>query len=91
MPRSILEAMALGMPIISTSVGSIAGVIRSGENGLLINDLSLELLDMIKQLKLDSDLRERIGNDAYSDAFKLYEWNSVFNLYRQQIVTMSYN
>lgn len=37
MPVSILEAMSYGMPIISTRVGGIPEIVKSGLNGQLVN------------------------------------------------------
>lgn len=36
MPVSIMEAMALGMPVVSTSVGGLPYMIESGVNGVLV-------------------------------------------------------
>lgn len=36
LPLSILEAMAAGLPVISTNVGGVPDIVRNGENGLLI-------------------------------------------------------
>lgn len=42
LPIAILEAMSYGMPIISTNVGGIPVVVRTGENGQLIEPGNLE-------------------------------------------------
>lgn len=42
MPVSVLEAMALGFPIISTNVGGIPYLIKNGENGLLVEPNDVE-------------------------------------------------
>lgn len=36
LPLSILEAMAAGLPIISTDVGGIREIVNNGENGILV-------------------------------------------------------
>lgn len=42
MPVSVIEAMALGFPIISTNVGGIPYLIKDGENGLLVEPNDVE-------------------------------------------------
>jgi glycosyltransferase involved in cell wall biosynthesis len=43
-PKSVLEAMASGVPVVSTRVGQAAELIRDGENGLLADVDDLEAL-----------------------------------------------
>jgi glycosyltransferase involved in cell wall biosynthesis len=91
MPRTILEAMALRMPIVSTNVGSIEGVLQNEVNAIVINHSnSEELIGAIYKLINDSNLREKIANQAYTDVCEKYEWNKVFEVYRDEILNMEY-
>jgi glycosyltransferase involved in cell wall biosynthesis len=36
-PQVLLEAMARGVPVVATSVGGVARLVRDGENGLLVD------------------------------------------------------
>lgn len=88
MPRTIIEAMALKMPIITTDVGSICGVIKHGENGLLITPELDDLIYSIKKLVADNSLRYLIANNAYLDAINNYNWEKCFQIYRDEILSM---
>lgn len=91
MPRTIVEAMALNMPIISTNVGSIEGFLKNGENSIVINPNRVEeLVDAIDKLVYDEKLRETIALQGYKDVVEKYEWNKVFKLYRNEIKSMKY-
>lgn len=61
MPISILEAMAYGLPIISTNIAGIPDIVENGKNGFLYNpgDVTGYLLG-IEELISRKDLRERI-------------------------------
>lgn len=74
-PRVALEAMALGLPVISTRVGVMTDVIRDGGNGIFTSGKPNDLADKIKKLLGYPALRENMGNEARKilDRFKREE------------------
>lgn len=61
-PISIIEAMAKGLPIISTKIGSIPEIIEEGENGYLIDvGDSLALSEAIKKIVNDPKHTRSMG------------------------------
>ena len=83
MPRVILEAMAMKIPVISSKAGFIEGTIKHKENGLLteigdVNDLVAE----IEYLIYNEDERIRLTENAYRDIKERFEWNKCFDKYR---------
>ncbi len=90
MPRTILEAMAMKLPIIATNIAAIPGILNKS-NAILINPNSIEeLIKAIKTLINDNNLREQIALQGYSDVVEKYEWNKIFELYRNEIKSMKY-
>jgi glycosyltransferase involved in cell wall biosynthesis len=65
LPMAILEAMAAGLPIISTRVGSIPRVIAEGETGRLVAPGDIDALAAaLGDLAADPGARESMGNAA---------------------------
>ena len=48
-PISVIEAMALGLPIVSTNVGGIPYLLKNKKNALLVNDN--DSIDMVNKIK----------------------------------------
>ncbi|WP_100611991.1 glycosyltransferase family 4 protein [Confluentibacter lentus] len=42
MPVSVMEAMALGLPVVSTNVGGMSFLIENGQDGMLVNPDGME-------------------------------------------------
>jgi glycosyltransferase involved in cell wall biosynthesis len=62
MPVAILEAGAMGLPIVSTTVGGIADLLRDGESGLLVPDDDADrMVAAIRGLLADPSLAARLS------------------------------
>jgi glycosyltransferase involved in cell wall biosynthesis len=64
-PNVILEAMAMGLPVVTTSTTAVPELIEDGETGLLVppND-AVALADAIERLITDSELHTRLAAGA---------------------------
>ena len=61
-PNVLLEAMALGVPVVSTAISGITELVQSGQNGLLIPEKDVAALTAaLLQLEQDTALRQRLG------------------------------
>ena len=65
MPNALLEAMACGLPVISTPVGGALDVIQDGKNGVLVNvNDGNALAEKILELLDDPEKRAALGKNA---------------------------
>lgn len=69
LPMVLLEAMACGLPIVSTNVGGIGEVVAEGVNGFLVPPENPDLLaEAIERMLTDSD---RTGKISYANREKV--------------------
>ena len=67
LPSVILEAMACGTPVLTTSVGAISDIIKDGETGFLLksNDpkhIAGKIIELLNKL----ELLEQVSNNSYN-------------------------
>lgn len=63
-PRSALEAMGLGLPLIATQVGVLSDVIQNGVNGMLTTGTAADLAEKIRFLLASPEKQATIGREA---------------------------
>jgi len=83
MPVSVIEAMALGLPIISTNVGGIPFLIENEEHGILVDKNDVE--SMVKQTVRLVKNPELVSYLAYNARKKVeqFDWVVVRNKWKE--------
>jgi glycosyltransferase involved in cell wall biosynthesis len=64
-PHTVVEALAVGTPVIATRTGGVAEVVRDGENGLLVEPGDVAALAVaIDRFFADGELAARLRANA---------------------------
>ena len=68
-PQALMQAMACGLAVIATPVGSVDEIVSDNETGLMVpfKD-SAAIASAITQLRTDNDLRARLSAAAFARA-----------------------
>jgi len=78
MPIVLLEAMAVGKPILATDIYGISNAVENMKEGLLVeNNNADELISGISRLLDNQELCENLGNNAKRRAEKEFLWDTV--------------
>lgn len=64
MPKTLLEAMACGLPTIGTKIDGTKDVIEHGKNGILCETDPGSIREAIRTLMEDGELKEKLGKNA---------------------------
>jgi glycosyltransferase involved in cell wall biosynthesis len=74
LPHGVLEALAVGTPVIATAVGGVPEVVREGANGLLVSPGDVgALAEAIRRLATDDALRGALADAAADSVAELAE------------------
>jgi glycosyltransferase involved in cell wall biosynthesis len=85
-PRALMEAMVVGLPVITTNAGFCADVVESGRSGIVLgNAPQAEVCDALKSLLADQKLREEMGSAAREQAMQNFDSVILFPRYRELI------
>lgn len=90
LPISLIEAMAMELPVISTKVSGIPELVVDGRTGLLIDPAdSTQIVEAVNALLADDDRRKRMGaagRQRVVDTFNLFRMrDELFAFYEQKL------
>ncbi len=79
-PKSVLEAMSCGIPVVSTKVGMCSDIIEDNHNGFLcdVEDVG-QLCEKAERLILSEGLRRKFSKNGL-ETVKNYSWDKVARL-----------
>jgi glycosyltransferase involved in cell wall biosynthesis len=82
-PVSLIEALALGLPVVSTNVGGIPYLVKDRETALLVNDSdSKAMANAIIELIKNPELAQKIAANGRKLA-EQFDWNNVKNQWKE--------
>lgn len=73
-PHAVIEAMSLGVPVVSTRVGGVAEIVADGDNGMLVEGTPDALAGALKALLREPELRRRISARARADVAERFSF-----------------
>jgi glycosyltransferase involved in cell wall biosynthesis len=84
-PHTVVEALAVGCPVIATAVGGVPEVVVDGENGLLVPPGDQAALTAaIARFFSDDELRRRLSSAATASV-EGYSEESVFTVIESEL------
>lgn len=83
MPNSVLEALACGLPVVSTNVGGVPYIVRDNETALLVPPASPEkMAEAILLLMEDPSCSERLVANGLAEV-RRYTWEAVWPVWQK--------
>lgn len=82
-PSAMLEAMASELAVVAVDAGGgVRDAIRHRENGFLVENTDQALVDGIRELATNRELRERLSSAA-GEVSEIFSWEKMVDQYEQ--------
>ncbi len=73
-PNVLAEAMAMGLPVVSTGVSGIPELVRAGRDGVIVGERDAgALADALHELLQDPQRRQRLGEAARARVLDIFD------------------
>ena len=90
-PRTVLEAMAMGRPIVTTDTPGCRETVKNGQNGILVPPMDPEALaDAFAQLVQNPQMAHEFGKNSRKLAVQKYDSRLVANQIVDVIISHTY-
>lgn len=77
MPSSVIEAMACGLPVVSTNVGGLPYLIDDGVDGVLVPPNNVQAMAAaVQRVLVEPDLAEKLSSNARKKA-ESFDWSII--------------
>jgi glycosyltransferase involved in cell wall biosynthesis len=77
-PRSVLEAMATGLPVVTTNIRGCREAVRDGHSGYIVQPAEVDgLASAVMRLVQDSTGRLQMGRQGRALAVEMYDYRQV--------------
>ena len=87
---SVLEASAMGLPVVATNVGGTPEIIQDQETGMLFEPGDVgALAAIICQVAKNKDLAKKLGDAARQATAEKFNWDHIVQCYSEVIDSMS--
>lgn len=77
-PRTVLEAMAMGRPVITTNVPGCRETVTEGKNGYLVSPKNpIAIADAMEKFLLQPELAQKMGRESRKIAVEKYDVHKI--------------
>jgi glycosyltransferase involved in cell wall biosynthesis len=83
LPQAILEAMALGKPVIASRTGGIPEIIKNGETGILVETQTQAVASALENLIPDDQKKTQLGMQAKRSVEANFTWKRISECFRE--------